>query len=71
MEPAYCIGLDVHKQKISYCVKDGSGKIRPTEAGGPSDQAPQFVPITQLVDQQSTLCGQARTALISRDSTST
>jgi len=23
----YYIGLDVHKQKISYCVKDGSGKI--------------------------------------------
>src|SRR5262249_32770402 len=27
MEPMYYIGLDVHKQKISYCVKDGSGKI--------------------------------------------
>jgi len=23
MEPMYYIGLDVHKQKISYCVKDG------------------------------------------------
>jgi transposase len=23
----YYIGLDVHKQKISYCVKDGSGKV--------------------------------------------
>jgi predicted NBD/HSP70 family sugar kinase len=23
----YYIGLDVHKRKISYCVKDGSGKI--------------------------------------------
>jgi hypothetical protein len=23
----YYIGLDVHKQKISYCVKDSSGKI--------------------------------------------
>ena len=27
MEPMYYIGLDVHKQKISYCVKDGSGKL--------------------------------------------
>jgi len=27
MEPMYYIGLDVHKRKISYCVKDGSGKI--------------------------------------------
>src|SRR5260370_27836325 len=23
----YCIGLDVHKKTISYCVKDGSGGI--------------------------------------------
>jgi hypothetical protein len=23
----YYIGLDVHKQKISYCVKDSSGKL--------------------------------------------
>ena len=23
----YYIGLDVYKQKISYCVKDSSGKI--------------------------------------------
>jgi transposase len=27
MEPMYYIGLDVHKRKISYCVKDGSGKM--------------------------------------------
>jgi hypothetical protein len=27
MEPMYYIGLDVHKRKISYCVKDNSGKI--------------------------------------------
>jgi transposase len=27
MEPMYYIGLDVHKQKISYCVKDSGGKI--------------------------------------------
>ena len=27
MLPVYYIGLDVHKQKISYCVKDSSGKI--------------------------------------------
>ena len=26
MEPMYYIGLDVHKQKISYCVKDSVGK---------------------------------------------
>jgi hypothetical protein len=24
MEPMYYIGLDVHKRKISYCVKDSS-----------------------------------------------
>ena len=28
MQPMYYIDLlDVHKQKISYCVKDGSGKV--------------------------------------------
>jgi hypothetical protein len=27
MGPMYYIGLDVHKQKISYCVKDIGGKI--------------------------------------------
>ena len=27
MEPMYYIGLDVHKRKISYCVKDSGGKI--------------------------------------------
>jgi len=27
MGPMYYIGLDVHKQKISYCVKDSSGKL--------------------------------------------
>ena len=27
MQPMYYIGLDVHKRKISYCVKDGSGAM--------------------------------------------
>lgn len=27
MEPMYYIGLDVHKQKISHCIKDSEGKI--------------------------------------------
>ena len=27
METMYYIGLDVHKRTISYCVKDGSGKV--------------------------------------------
>src|SRR2546428_7535170 len=27
MENMYYIGLDVHKKTISYCVKDGSGRI--------------------------------------------
>jgi hypothetical protein len=27
MESMYYIGLDVHKKTISYCVKDGSGRI--------------------------------------------
>jgi transposase len=27
MGPMYCIGQDVHKQKISYCVKDSGGWI--------------------------------------------
>jgi transposase len=27
MQPMYYIGLDVHKKKISYCVKDGVGKV--------------------------------------------
>jgi hypothetical protein len=26
MESRYYIGLDVHKRKISYCVKDSGGK---------------------------------------------
>ena len=27
MENMYYIGLDVHKKTISYCVKDGGGRI--------------------------------------------
>ena len=27
MEPMYYIGLDVHKLKISYCLKDSGGKL--------------------------------------------
>src|SRR5690242_10234377 len=27
MQPMYYIGLDVHKRKISYCVKDSGGKL--------------------------------------------
>jgi transposase len=27
MESMYYVGLDVHKRKISYCVKDGGGKL--------------------------------------------
>jgi len=27
MQPMNYIGLDVHKKKISYCVKDGSGTV--------------------------------------------
>jgi predicted NBD/HSP70 family sugar kinase len=27
MEPMYYIGLDVHKRKISCCVKDNNGKV--------------------------------------------
>ena len=27
MGPMYYIGLDVHKQKISYCVRDRGSKI--------------------------------------------
>ena len=38
MEPMYYIGLDVHKQKISYCVKDPSGKLH----------AEGWIPATQL-----------------------
>ena len=44
MQPMYYIGLDVHKRKISYCVKDGSGRIhsegldfRHTSGPGPLD----------------------------------
>jgi transposase len=35
MGPMYYIGLDVHKQKISYCVKDSGGKIY-AEGGTPA-----------------------------------
>ena len=27
MDSMYCIGLDVHKKTISYCVKDVNGRI--------------------------------------------
>jgi len=27
----YYIGLDVHKRKISYCVKDGGGRFMPKD----------------------------------------
>ena len=27
MEPMYYIGLDVHKRKISFCVKDSSDQV--------------------------------------------
>ena len=27
MQPVYYIGLDVHKRKMSYCVKDASGTM--------------------------------------------
>src|SRR6267378_2684598 len=49
MEPMYYIGLDVHKRKISYCVKDGEGSdyvhrvdLRPSQAAcsGPEGVAP-------------------------------
>jgi hypothetical protein len=32
MQPMYYIGLDVHKRKISYCVKDSS-VVLSTETG--------------------------------------
>ena len=38
METMYYIGLDVHKKTISYCVKDGSGRIH----------AAGSIPATQL-----------------------
>jgi hypothetical protein len=31
----YCIGLDVHKLKISYCVKDVIGRIRAQKLSKP------------------------------------
>ena len=31
MGPMYYIGLDVHKLKISYCVKDASAKFMPKD----------------------------------------
>jgi transposase len=27
MQTMYYIGLDVHKRTISYCVRDGSGRV--------------------------------------------
>ncbi len=35
MEPMSYIGLDVHKRKLSYCVKDSSGKL-PSEGSIPA-----------------------------------
>lgn len=28
MQSMYYVGLDVHKKTISYCLKDGSGRIQ-------------------------------------------
>jgi len=33
MQPMYYIGLDVHKQKISYCVKDAAASFTPKDWG--------------------------------------
>ena len=33
MGPMYYIGLDVHKQKISYCVKDVGGTLLAVDRG--------------------------------------
>jgi hypothetical protein len=35
MEPMYYIGLDVHKRKISYCVKDNSARFSPNDCFPP------------------------------------
>src|SRR6266853_4423678 len=32
MQSMYYIGLDVHKKKVSYCVKDGSGNVHAESA---------------------------------------
>jgi hypothetical protein len=40
----YYIGLDVHKQKISYCVKDSGGKTT-QKRGFLAGVAPFFGPI--------------------------
>ena len=31
MRPMYYIGLDVHKRKISYCVKDAVARFMPKD----------------------------------------
>jgi len=36
MENMYYIGLDVHKKTISYCVKDGSGRIHAEGKSSPA-----------------------------------
>jgi hypothetical protein len=28
MQSMYCVELNIHKKTISYCVKDGSGRIQ-------------------------------------------
>jgi hypothetical protein len=33
MKPMYYIGLDVHKRKISYCVKDAESTFTATRRG--------------------------------------
>jgi len=35
MEPMYYIGLDVHKRKISYCVKERMAKCTPKDRSQP------------------------------------
>ena len=53
MQPMYYIGLDVHKQKISYCVKDSTGKLyamEPTIFSGCCLPHVWHQPVTHLLE---------------------
>ena len=48
MQPMYYIGLDVHKRKISYCVKDNAvlpRKSRPAMTSAAVEAAPKPEPM--------------------------
>jgi hypothetical protein len=63
VQPMYNIGLDVHKRKISYCVKDGDGQIHAegSISGHPSGPGPLDALASAAISIPLALCRRSRT----------